>query len=166
MSDYSSIYGYIFGIFLKVSEVLTAGCVFVIIHLGNNSVLLANWIFFFNIFIIEVFVFIQCYFGGSIYCTSNDYIADLFSSDWILADVKYKKVIYIFMEYLKTPVSLDIWLHPHLNLKNFTEVNYFLFLKNNLYLFINFFYFLETVCNLLFIFHSEEDEKIKVIELR
>lgn len=125
MSDYSSIYGYIFGIFLKVIEFLTAVCVFVIIQLGSNSVLLTNWIFFFFIFMIEVFVFIQCYFGGAIYSTSNDYIADLSSSDWVLADIKYKKMIYIFMEYLKMPVSFDIWLHPQLNLEKFTDVNYY-----------------------------------------
>ena len=117
-----ALYGFILGFFLKVIEFLTAGCVFVIIQLGNKSALGSNCVFIFFIVTIEAFVFIPCYFGGTIYITSNDYITDLFSCEWDEADVKYKKMIYIFMEYLKTPVSLNVWLHPQLNLEKFTEV--------------------------------------------
>jgi len=123
MNDFLSVFGTLHGLFLKIMEFLIAACMFAILQ--NNSSLVSNVMFFGYILGLETLIFIPCYFGGEIYITTEDFISDIFSCEWIEADLKYKKMFSIFMEYLKKPVSFDVLLHPNLNLQKFAEVRSF-----------------------------------------
>lgn len=156
MSDFTFVYGAILGSFLKIIEFLIAACVFVLLQQKSDITTDTNWILILFIINSEVFTLIPCYFGDRIYNTSNGFIADLFSCDWNKADVKHKKMIYIFMEYLKTPVSLDVWFHPQLNLQKFTDVREIVTIE---FWKLIIFHFLELECCLFIFFCAEKSEK-------
>ena len=122
MADFSSVFGTLHGIFLKFMEFLIAACMFAILQNKNNIFTGSNFMFFGYILGLETLIIIPCYFGGEIYVTTEDFISDIFSCEWIEADLKYKKMMSIFMEYLKEPVSFNALLHPNINLQKFTEV--------------------------------------------
>lgn len=124
ISEFSSIFGTIHGIFLKMMEFLIAACMFAILQQDSATELAENVMFYGYIFSLEMLIFIPCYFSSNLYNTSSDYVSDLFSSEWHNADLKYQKMMIIFMENLKRPISLDVWLHSNLNLEKFTEVKF------------------------------------------
>jgi hypothetical protein len=128
MNDFSSVFGTLHGIFLKIMEILVAACMFAILQNKDNVSLGSNFMFFGYILGLETLIFIPCYLGGEIYITTEDFISDLFSCEWTEADLKYKKMFIIFMEYLKKPLSFNALLHRNLNLEKFTEVRFNVFL--------------------------------------
>lgn len=73
---------------------------------------------------LETLIFVPCYFGGKIHSKSEEFLADLFSCDWNESNLHYKKMMMIFMENLKHPVTLNVLLHKNLNLEKFTEVSF------------------------------------------
>lgn len=122
MKDFSSVFGTLHGIFLKIMEFLIASCMFAILRNMDINLFGSNFIFIGYILGLETLIFIPCYFGGEIYVTTNNFTSDIFTCDWIDADLKYKKMMRIFMEYLKKPISFDALLHPNLNLQMFMTV--------------------------------------------
>ena len=84
-----------------------------------------NLMFYIYIFLTLFFLYIPSYFGQEILSTSEDLLYDLFSSEWIEADLKYKKSMIIFMENLKQPIRMKILIFDYLNLSGFQNVRKF-----------------------------------------
>lgn len=122
MKDFKEIFGIALGLLLKMLEVLMGASIFVIAMKGQELTLVENLLFYMYL-VFECFLnLIPCYFGGEIYTTSDNFVNDIFSSEWSEADRIYKKSMIIFIENLKEPVKLSFAGFPNLNLQKFQEV--------------------------------------------
>ena len=108
VEDFKSIWGKIIGLLYKVVIIVIGSCIFIITKGEDQLTFRENLIFYFYIAISVIYIFIPSYFGELIYSTSSQFSYDLFSSDWVDADMKYKKAMIIVMENMKQPVKLSV----------------------------------------------------------
>lgn len=122
VDDFKSIWSEIIGMFFKIIVICIGGCIFVITK-GEDQLTYRESLIFYVYIVLSVFyIFILSYFGEMIYSTSSEFSYSLFSSDWVNADMKYKKAIIIVMENMKQPVKLSVLFYDCLNLKLFQDV--------------------------------------------
>jgi hypothetical protein len=69
-------------------------------------------------------IFRACYFTQKIQSSSEQFVHDLYDSEWISATLKYKKVMLTFNENLKVPIKLRILKTFHVNLETFQAVRW------------------------------------------
>jgi hypothetical protein len=67
-------------------------------------------------------VFIPCFYGSSIKHQSEQFIFDLFASDWTGSDVKHQKMMVFVMENMKHPMSLRAFGMTEVKLEYFVQV--------------------------------------------
>jgi len=108
---------------------MTGACIFVITKGEDQLTFRENLMFYAYIAILVIYIFILSYFGDMIFSTSSQFLYDLFSSDWVDADMKYKKTMIIVMENMKQPVKLSVLFYDSVNLQLFQDVRIYLFLK-------------------------------------
>ncbi|XP_070502881.1 odorant receptor 59b-like [Chironomus tepperi] len=121
IDDFKSIWGPTIGIFYKLVVIVTGACIFFITKRDDQHSFHENLIFYAYIVVMVIYIFIMSYFGDMIYSTSSRFSYDLFSSDWIDADMKYKKAMIIVVENMKQPVKLSVLFYDSLNLQLFQD---------------------------------------------
>jgi len=67
-------------------------------------------------------IFLPCYFASAIQSKSERFVDDVIASSWTDKDEKYKKLLIIFMENLKTPRKIMIFGVFKLNIETFQKV--------------------------------------------
>lgn len=120
--DFKSIWGVIIGVFYKMVIIVLGACIFVITKGEDKLTFRENIMFYSYIATMVIYIFFMSYFGEMIYSTSSQFSYDLFSSDWVYADMKYKKAMLIVMENMKQPVKLSVLFYNSINLKLFQDV--------------------------------------------
>jgi 7tm Odorant receptor len=63
-----------------------------------------------------------CFHANTVEFDTNELSCDLFSSDWTECDLKYKKLVVIFMENLKKSVKFEAFGFVNVNLDLFLQV--------------------------------------------
>jgi hypothetical protein len=119
VDDINEIFGVGMGLLLKMSEIIIGACIFVIAKVDTDSVT-----FYFYVAVLAVTNFIPCFFGGEMLETTERYLYDIFTSDWLEANLKYKKLLITFMENLKRPIAVRFAGYEKINLERFTEVRH------------------------------------------
>lgn len=122
MRDFNLHFGAVIGIHYKFGILSTGVLIFVVTNGENYLTLNENLLFLFYIIIVLSFIFIFSYFGQEIHSVSERFSFDLFSSDWINGDLKYKKTMIIFMENLKQPAKFSTPFCDCINLETFQQV--------------------------------------------
>lgn len=123
MSDLDSLFGSIFGLFFKSVELIIGSCIFAITKGEQKFTFGKNLTFYGYIAVLTFDNFIPSYLGHEIYATTCDFSEDLLSSEWIEADLRYKKVMVIFLENLKKPIKMSVMWFENLDLERFREVS-------------------------------------------
>ncbi|CAG9806588.1 unnamed protein product [Chironomus riparius] len=121
VDDFKEICGRNIGVFYKSVVIIIGACIFVITKGEDQLTFRENLIFYFYIAALLMYMFIMSYFGDMIYSTSSQFLYDLFSSDWVDADMKYKKAMIIVMENMKKPVKLSVLFYDSINLQLFQD---------------------------------------------
>lgn len=67
-------------------------------------------------------IYLPCYYGNEITINSGNLNNALYHSNWMELDIKTKKMMYIYMEYLKRPVVLKAGNFFHIGLGVFSRV--------------------------------------------
>ena len=67
-------------------------------------------------------ILLPCYYGNEITVASMKMSTNLFHSEWISADEKFKKAMKIFMENAKRPIEIAAFGLFKVNLKTFTSI--------------------------------------------
>jgi len=67
-------------------------------------------------------IFLPSYFGNEIEVTSDETLNAIYSSDWISADAKFKKLCLIAMENMKQPIKMRAFKIFDVNLQSFLTV--------------------------------------------
>jgi hypothetical protein len=122
IEDFKTIWGSTIGIFYKTVVIVMGACIFVITKGEDQLTFRENLLFYFYIALMVFYIFILSYFGDMIYSTSSQFLYDLFSSDWVDADMKYKKAMIIVMENMKQPVKMSVLFYDSVNLQLFQDV--------------------------------------------
>ena len=122
VDDFKEIWGAIIGIFYKMIVIIIGACIFVITKGEDQLTIRENLMFYGYIAVCVIYIFILSYFGDMIYLTSSQFLYDLFSSDWVDADMNYKKAMIIVMENMKQPVKLSALFYDSINLQLFQDV--------------------------------------------
>ena len=123
MNELEDLFGTSFGLFLKAVEIVIGTSIFAITKGEDQFTFGENLTFFGYIAVLTFDNLMPSYLGNEIYSTSEEFLYDLYSSEWIDADLKYKKMMIIFMENLKNPVGLNVMWYKNLNLERFMEVS-------------------------------------------
>jgi hypothetical protein len=76
---------------------------------------------FYTIFVLCQ-VFILCFHGSNIEHQSQQFIDELFMSEWFEADFKYRKMVVMVIENLKKPIKLKAFGFNEINLEFFLQV--------------------------------------------
>jgi hypothetical protein len=122
IEDFKTIWGAIIGVFYKAVVIIIGASIFVITKGEDQLTFRENSLFYAYIGLMVIYIFILSYFGDMIYSTSSQFLYDLFSSDWVDADMKYKKAMLIVMENMKQPVKMSVLFYDSVNLQLFQDV--------------------------------------------
>ncbi|CAG9806589.1 unnamed protein product [Chironomus riparius] len=122
IDDFKEIWGAMIGILYKIIVIIIGTCIFNITKGEHKLTFRENLMFYIYIAAMVLYIYVPSYFGDMIYSTSSQFSYDLFSSDWVDADMKHKKAMIIVMENMKQTVKLSILFYDSLNLQLFQDV--------------------------------------------
>lgn len=122
VDEFSDIFGLPLCLLLKVSEVICAGCIFIITKGEDKLTYGRSLTYYLYIIIAKISTLIPHYFCGEIESTSESLNTRIYSSDWTSAPMPYKKSMLILMENLKKPITVTVPGYNKLNLEAFREV--------------------------------------------
>lgn len=80
------------------------------------------------VFVILVQIFLPCYFGSDLGLSAGELVNGNYHSNWIDQDIRYRKMMVLFMEYLKKPPLLRAGNYFPITRETFVSVNLSLFI--------------------------------------
>jgi hypothetical protein len=123
VDDWKEIYGFHIGSFMQTTATYIGAAIFAITNGDENLTFDESFIFVGYVFGATCALFIPCYFGNVLLDVTDDLSYDLFSSEWVDADMKYKRSMIIFGENLMQPIVLSAWGFEEITLEIFQEVS-------------------------------------------
>lgn len=84
------------------------------------------------VFVILVQIFLPCYFGSDLGLSAGELVSGNYHSNWIEQDIRYRRMMVLFMEYLKKPPLLRAGNYFPITRETFVSVNLWLFVYSKL----------------------------------
>jgi hypothetical protein len=122
--DMKVIFGLSMCVMLKASELLIGAIIFFITHGEQNHIKLDHNLLIFCGYKVIFFMmhFIPCNIGSELLDVTDGFAYDLFSSEWVDGDLRFRKSMVIFGECLKQPIGMSFWGYEKMNREMFKEV--------------------------------------------
>lgn len=117
MNDMKAIFGAVIGLLLKILEIISGACLF-LVSPDEETIRFNARLLIFGGYKLAAFVMhlIPCFIGSEITELSAELIHDLYLCEWVNRNPRFQSSMLIIGEVIKNPIKLNVLFYPELTL--------------------------------------------------